>query len=492
MRNGALPDSPVWLSIGRASRLLGVNPATLRHWEAAGKLRAYRTPGGHRRFSTEEVAELARGTAPNGREAPRELAFTIIGLSYRSAPMALRERVAFAEAELPSALRLLAQQTSECLILSTCNRTELHVVTKGLAVGEGVLAEIRQVARAELGGHCYDLRDEAAVRHLLRVATGLDSMVLGETQILGQVRSAFETALRSGTVGRVLGRLVPLAVEIGKRAHTETRISRRALSPSSVAVELAHRCLGNLTPATALVVGAGDAGRATATSLQAAGVPRVLVANRSPERGRHLASSIGADSIPYTQLSRAIEEADIIIASTGASHHVLTEAMVREALAARHGRPLLCIDIAVPRDIDPAVADLPGVTLYNIDDLEDLCQENLRERTGEVAAVEQLVEEGMADYRAWRAVEPLVPTIGALYQRAEAIRRSELDRTLPRLRGLGGEERDLIDVMTASIVRRLLHGSVAALKARGHRPGAEQLAGLARELFGLPEAEPAS
>lgn len=490
MANGPNGTVPEWLSIGRASRLLGVNPATLRHWEAGGRLHAYRTPGGHRRFNTQEVVELAHGGG-NGQVDGTSSAFSVVGINYRSAPMDLRERVALAEDDLPAALRTLGARTQECLILSTCNRTELYLVPGGPISGEGLIAELRGLATAELQGHFYELSDEQAVRHLLRVATGLDSMVLGETQILGQVRTAFETALRNGTVGRILGRILPLAVEVGKRARTETGISRRALSPSSVAVELARRSLGDLTSASALVIGAGEAGRATARSLQAAGVWRVLVANRSPERGRHLASSIGAQLIPYGQLGSAIEQADIVITSTGASDHVLTKDLVLQALDRRQGRPLLCIDIAVPRDIDPAVANLPAVTLYNIDDLEEISQENLRLRVGEITAVEELVEEGIGDYRAWRAVEPLVPTIGALYQRAEAIRRSELDRTLPRLRGLAGEERDLIDVMTASIVRRLLHGSVAALKARGHGPGAEQLAGLARELFGLPEAEPA-
>lgn len=413
----------------------------------------------------------------------------LVGISYRSAPMALRERVAFGEEQIPQALTDVGARWREGFVLSTCNRTEFYVVGDHSPPSEGLLAELRGIDRRELAGRCYTLREEEAVRHLFRVASGLDSMVLGETQILGQAREAFETALACGTIGRTLGRVLPLALEVGKRARAETGISRRALSPSSVAVELARRELGDLRPCTALVIGSGDAGRATARSLKGAGVTRLLLVNRTVERALAAAQAIGAEAIPYGAMAHALAQADIVITSTGASDHVVTDSLVREVLPARGGRPLLCIDIAVPRDIDPAVGQLPAVVLYNIDDLEALCEDNRRVRTREIAAVEAIVEEGLADYRSWRAVEPLVPTIGALYQRAEAIRRAEIRRTLPRLGNLSQEDQDLIEVMTASIVRRLLHGPVAALKARGRETPAEELARLAHELFALPPAQ---
>ncbi len=409
---------------------------------------------------------------------------TMVGASHHTAPVDLRERLAFPSDKTHQALTRLREQ-GEALLLSTCNRTEIYVVSDEVRASRRVLAELRGLDSAELNATCYVMADEEAVLHLLRVASGLDSMILGETQILGQVRDAFETAVAAGSVGRVLGRLLPLALEVGKRARTDTAISRRALSPSSVAVELARQHLGDLRPLVALVIGAGDAGRAVARSLKAAGVARILVANRSTERADSLAASVGGEPLPYADLTTGLVEADIIIAATGASDHVLTAPLVSRALEARGGRRLLCVDIAMPRDIDPDVGKLPDVVLCNIDDLEAVCAENLRDREAEITAVEAIVQEGLADYREWKAVEPLVPMIGALYQRAEAIRRAEVDRTMSRLKRISEEDREMIDVMTAAIVRRLLHTPVAALRARGGDPRARELAELAKELFAL-------
>ena len=413
---------------------------------------------------------------------------SLVGASHHTAPIDLRERLALPETGLPAALTMLLEEAREALILSTCNRTELYLVGDDAAT-EALLERLRGLTNHELNGSCYRLEEEAAVRHLLRVASGLDSMVLGETQILGQVKDAFEVALATGTVGRVLGRVLPLALEVGKRARSDTAISRRALSPSSVAVELARQALGDLRPLSALVLGAGEAGRATARCLKDAGVSRILVVNRTAGHGTDLARLVGGDPLPYEEFGRGLVEADIVIASTGASEHVITAAHVAEAALRREGRPLFCIDIAMPRDIDPAVAKIPGVVLHNIDDLEAICEANLSGRADEIAGVETIVEDGLSDYLEWRAVEPLVPTIGALYQRAEAIRSAELERTVPRLHRLSEEDRDLIDVMTASIVRRLLHTPVSALKARARDPRAALLAELTQELFALPSED---
>lgn len=487
-------SSSDWVSIGRAASLLGVNPATLRHWTTLGKLHAYRTPGGHRRYSAAELTAFAEDAVPevgtNGHgdgkvPQPGPQRLSLVGDSHHTAPVDLRERLAFPDSDIPSVLRILAASGQEALILSTCNRTELYLVSPESLAGPEVLAQLRGLDPSELEQSCYCLSEEEAVRHLLRVASGLDSMVIGETQILGQVRDAFEVANTAGTTGRVLGRVLPLALEVGKRARSETAISRRALSPSSVAVELARRSLGELASRTALVLGAGEAGRATARSLKDAGVARILVANRTADRGIDLAKLIGGEPIDYGELETGLAEADIVIASTGASDHVLTADLVRRAVGGRVNRTLFCIDIAMPRDIDPEVGLLDGVILHNIDDLEAICEANLRDRASEIASVETLVEDGLADFREWRAVERLVPTIGALYQRAEGIRRAELERTIPRLRRLSEEDRELIDVMTASIVRRLLHTPVAALKAHGRGPRGGELAELTKELFAL-------
>ncbi len=415
---------------------------------------------------------------------------TLVGASHHTAPVELRERLAFPDDQIPMGLRALLTDADEAFILSTCNRTEVYLVGEGAPASAALLATLRDLPEEDFNTRVYEMREGDAVRHLLRVASGLDSMVLGETQILGQIKDAFERASNAKAVGRVLGRVLPLAIEVGKRARTNTEISRRLISPSSVAVELARQTLGDLRPLTALVLGAGEAGRATARSLKAAGVKTILVANRSPERGSELAHLIGGAPLPYADLGAGLVQADIVIASTGAADHVMTVEIVAEAMRQRPLRPLLCIDIAMPRDIDPEVGHLPGVVLHNIDDLESICEANLRDRETEIAAVETIVDDGLDAYHDWRTVEPLLPTISGLYRWAETIRQGELERTFPRLSGLSAEDRDRIDVMTSSIVRRLLHTPVAALKARSHDPRASELADLARELFSLNSDEP--
>jgi glutamyl-tRNA reductase len=416
----------------------------------------------------------------------------VLGVNHRSAPLALRERLALPDEQVPAALRALSAEADEAYVLSTCNRTELYVATREGDPAEilfSVLADRRDVSRDTLAGHTYLLIDDAAVRHLFRVASGLDSMVVGESQILGQVRDAFELATSEQSIGRVLGRVLPLALEVGKRARTETNISRGAVSPSSVAVQLARRTLGDLKPRAVLVIGAGDAAQATVRSLADAGVAEIFVANRSLPRAEEIASDVGGTAVPYAELSRALCRADIVISSTGSVDHIVLADDLRVVVELRQGRPLLCIDIAVPRDIDPAAATIPSVVLYNIDDLEALCEANLLERQREVAGVEEIVEEGLIEHRAWFSAQQVLPTIGALYQRAESIRRTEMERTVRRLSTLTAQDRDLIDVMTSAIVRRILHGPVAALKARTGDPDAQDLAQFVQELFALPPEE---
>jgi glutamyl-tRNA reductase len=416
----------------------------------------------------------------------------LLGVNHRSAPLALRERLALTDEQVPEVLQALSATGDEAYVLSTCNRTELCLVTRSDDPGEilfSILADRREVARDVLAGHTYLLPDDAAVRHLFRVASGLDSMVVGESQILGQLRDAYELALSARSVGRILGRVLPLALETGKRARTETGISRGAVSPSSVAVQLARRALGDLTQQSVLVIGAGDAAQATVRSLADAGVAAIVVANRSLDRAQDVASAVGGTAVPYAELSGALCQADIVISSTGAADHIVLADDLRVVVELREGRPLLCIDIAVPRDIDPEAATIAGIVLYNVDDLEALCAANLKEREREVAGVEEIVEEGLIEYRSWYSAQQVLPTIGALYQHAESIRRNELERTVRRLPALSAQDQDLLDVMTAAIVRRILHGPVAALKARTGDPDVNELAHFVQELFALPPEE---
>jgi len=415
-----------------------------------------------------------------------------IGLNHHSAPVELRERVAFDDEETMRALLDLQGTTEEAFVLSTCNRTELFAVSSAPDAATRLVefvADRRSVPASELLEHGYAWDGEEAVRHLLRVASGIESMVLGESQILGQVRAAHGAAMEAGSIGRTLGRLLPLALEIGKRSRTETAIGRGFLSPSSVAVDLVRRLLGSLEDLCVLVIGAGESGEAALRALAEAGVRDLIVANRSIGRAEATAVQVGGRTIPWGELERGLAQADIVIASTGATSWVVTAELLERVMTQRPQRPLLCIDIAVPRDVEPAVGDLPGVHLHNIDNLEAVVARNREGRDREVAAVEQIIEEGVAEYREWSSAQQIVPTIGALYQRAEAIRRLEVDRTVRRLSGLTNEERDLIDVMTSAIVRRLLHGPVAALRARGADPDVGQLARYVQELFELPVDE---
>jgi len=397
--------------------------------------------------------------------------------------------LSYTQDEIPEALRSIAAFTGEAYLLCTCNRTEIYVASREPQEEDillGYLAQSRDVSRELLEGHYYVERDEDAVRHLLQVASGLDSMVVGESQILGQVGDAFEVASAAGTVGRVLGRVLPLGLEVGKRARAQTRIGQGLLSVSSVAVQSARAALGDLRDCIVLVIGAGEAGEATVRSLLDAGVAGIVVANRSVERAKQLAAAVGGYVIPSTDILHALETVDIVISATGAGDYVVRAEDMQRIVQQREGRRLICIDIAVPRDLDPKLADVPGVVLYNVDDLEAISAENLQGRRREIAHAEAIVESGIDDFVAWRSVEQMVPTIGALYQRAEAIRRLELDRTLRRLGGLSRDEQNAIEAMTSAIVRRILHDPVMTLRARGGDPEGRALARSVQELFHLP------
>jgi len=419
----------------------------------------------------------------------------VLGLNHRSAPVDLRERLAIGDDALAEALVRLTEQGSEAYILSTCNRTELYLVADDAEPHAALvqfLAQLQGVPPDDFDAHCYFMTDEDAAGHLFRVASGLDSMVLGEDQVLGQVRSAFQTAQAASTVQRVLGKLLPMAIEVGRRVRTETNIGRGSLSPSSVAVSLAQRTLGDLRSRSVLVIGAGEAGKATARSLVQAGVERILVTSRSAQHAQHVSEAVPAVSVPYAGLAEALHTADIAISCTSSSEHIVSVDELRNVMAQRPDRPLLCIDIAVPRDLDPAIAGIPAVHLYNIDDLEEACAENRDDRAREAEAAEAIVAEAVEEYRAWSWTAGVVPVVGALYERAEAIRRAEVERTLHRLVSLTPEDRALIDLMTSSIVKRLLHGPVAALKGHANGVDAAELSRLARELFALPVDESSS
>ncbi|MBI4491841.1 MAG: glutamyl-tRNA reductase [Chloroflexi bacterium] len=413
----------------------------------------------------------------------------VLGLSHKETPVVLRERLAFRADDLPAALRALRDYVSEGAILSTCNRTEVYALVghrdTGLRAVRRFLADWHHLQPSDLALPLYERWQEEAVRHLFRVASGLDSMILGEPQILGQVKRAREAALACESLGAVLERLVRQAVEVGKRARTQTGISRNAVSVPSAAVELARRSLGSLQQARMLVVGAGEMGKLAALALADQGAGEVIVTSRSPANARRLADAVRGAPVAFAALPDELARADVVLSCTSAPVYVIGLEMVQRAMGSRRGRPLALIDIAVPRDVDPRAREMDGVYLYNVDDLEAVCAANLELRRAEAAQVEAIIEREVPRFMQWWDTLDVVPTIAALVDRAEAIRQAELARALPRLGELSERQRSTINALTAAIVQKMLHQPIARLKDHGEGEDGRLFVPAVRELFQL-------
>ena len=410
---------------------------------------------------------------------------TVVGISYRTAPVEAREQVALADEALRLAHRRLAEQTGQAVILSTCNRTEFYTLTDSPDDAREAVAQLLRddagVDYDALESYFYAYHQEDAARHLFRVACSLDSMILGESEVLRQVREAFAAATEAGTVRAPLTRLFHQALRVGKRARTETEIGRNALSVSYACVELARRTLGDLRGLRALVVGTGEAGKLAARALHRAGVGRLTVTNRSPGPAEELAALLGGEVTPLDRLASTLAEADIVVSCTGAPTYMLTQDQVGQAMHERAGRPLFLLDIAVPRDIAPQVASVPGVRLADIDDLEGLARSNREKREMEVGQVEAIVEEEVVLFREWWNVQDALPTVAALEREAENLRRQETVRALRRLRHLSPEDKAAVEAMSRALVRKLFHKPFTTLKSQRnpmHREALEELFGL--------------
>jgi glutamyl-tRNA reductase len=415
----------------------------------------------------------------------------VLGLSYKTAPLALMERVAFSPETLPAALTALHEQVAHGVILSTCNRVEVYAQVGHPDSGRRALlrylADYHGLRTADVAPYVYTYDQEEAVGHLFRVVCGLDSLVLGETQILGQVRDAHQAAQRHGRPGPLLARLFRQALEVGKRAHRETRICQSAASVSEAAVGLARQSLSDLGSRTALVVGAGDTSRLTARTLQASGVGELLVMNRTVEHAEALAHAVGGEALPLGALQPALSRADLLISSTGASSYVVEAPTVRTAMAERPCRPLYCIDVAVPRDVDPAVGAVPNVYLYNLDDLATGRGDHADSRASDVRQVERIVEDEIVRFFHWWDAREVVPTIAALRARAESIREAELTKALARLGPLADRDRETLEALTSAIVNKLLHQPTVQLKQHSGDHDGRSYAPALRALFQLPD-----
>jgi glutamyl-tRNA reductase len=429
----------------------------------------------------------------------------VVGLSFRTAPIEVRERFATSSDAVPEVLARLSkrQELGEVMFLSTCNRVEVLASTPGRAGDERsralALRAVREVMCAhagvspsELEPFLYEKHGEESVRHVFRVAASLDSMVLGEPQILGQVKAAYDAAVAAGTLKGYLGRCVHRAFTVAKRVRTETQIGAGLVSISSVAVDLAKRIFGDLSDRNVLLLGAGEMGEAAARSL-GRGARSLRVCNRSETRGQALARDVGAAYVPWDAMERELVHADVVIASTASRAYVVTHDLAKRVMKARKGRTLLFVDIAVPRNVDPKVHELDNVYAFDIDDLEHQVAIGLEARKSEAAAAERIVGEQVDRFLAWSRGLDVTPAIVALRARTRAALCAELDRTLGgRLKHLGEQERIALEQMIDSAVNKLLHTPTTRLReAASSGDGADYVQAL-QQLFDLPETKTSS
>lgn len=410
----------------------------------------------------------------------------VVGLSHRTAAVELRERLSATMSELEYELRSIRTgPVNEALLLSTCNRVEIYA-SASAAREAARLARAYLAERAEtsIDAALYEHHGSDAIRHAFRVASSLDSLVVGEPQILGQVKTSFEAAQAAGTIGPLLGRCFSRAFAVAKRVRTETGIAEGTVSISSIAVELARKIFGELEGRRVLLLGAGEMGEAAAKSLGQTGAT-LRVVNRSPDKALALAAACGGEAREYEQLDSELVKADVVITSTSSADFVLTLARVREVVRARRHRPLFLIDIAVPRDVDPKVASLDGVFLYDVDDLQKLAEENLRSRRGEAEAAERIVAIEVDEFDTWRRSLEVAPTIVALREHALAVVRAEVERSTLKLGPLDDSARRSLEKMSDAIVNKLLHAPLTALKSSADEVERAALVATTRRLFDL-------
>jgi len=414
----------------------------------------------------------------------------VIGVNHRTGPLALLERVAVSVESLPKAIAGLAGRPNirEVVVLSTCNRTEVYAVAERF---HGAYADIRDffcelggLAPDELHQHLYSQHDEGAVSHLFEVAAGLDSAVLGEHEIIGQVRGAWELAQREGGAKSTLNLLFRHALETGKRARTETAISRGTASVSHAAVEMAREHIGELHGKRVLVVGAGEMGEGVAVSLVAAGATEITVSNRTEARAHQLAKRVGGTVVPFGKLPAAISRADVLLTCTGSGSVLIaheTVAIARDTV----DTPLLVVDIAIPRDVDSSVESLPGVTVLNLDDLRDWAAKGIEKRSAAAESVRHIVSEEVERFQIDATARQAAPLVAQLHRYADQIREAELERFAARLASLDPTQRAAMEAVTKGIVAKLLHSPSLRLKDDVGTPSGERNAAALRDLFDL-------
>lgn len=414
----------------------------------------------------------------------------VIGLNYKSAPVEVRESLAVSEPHIQHAHASLCghQGVLECCILSTCNRTEIYAVTTNRADEEsviGFLSTFHKIDRTDFEHCLYVHRGHKAVEHLFNVSAGLDSMMLGEYQILGQIKNAYCAAGEADTTKTVLNTLIKQAISVGKRARTETEISRGAFSIGYAAVELAKLIFSGLQGKTVLVIGAGKMSEFAAKHLVSAGANSVIVTNRTLSRAEELAAAFGGEAIPFDAMPTALERSDIVISSTGSSEPIITRDQMAKIMRIRRARPVFIVDIAVPRDFDPEIGNLDNVFLYNIDDLVGLVQQSVSERESEVEKVRSIVADETQKFMSWTKTLEAVPLIKQYRQRLEDLRDTEWERNRSKLAHLSEEDQESMLAMMQSLINRISHNPLVAMKEYASNSDEKYKLDIARELLGI-------
>ena len=419
------------------------------------------------------------------------MSVVVVGLNHRTVPLDLLERMTIPESRLPKALADLTsrEHINEAVVLSTCNRIEVYVFAEKFHGAyqdiRNFFAEVSHVAPEEFSDHLTSLYDGDAARHLFSVASGLDSAVLGEHEILGQVRKSWETASTEGAVGPVLNTLFRHSLEVGKRVRTETAISRNITSVSQAAVAMATERLGGLEGRQVLIVGAGEMGEGLARALHGGGVAGIRVANRTWDRAVEVAGRLGGEPVRLDDLPHHLAEVDVLLTSTGASAAILEHGDLASVVGERHGRELLVVDIAVPRDVDPTAGEIEGVTLLDMDDLREFADVGVRERQREVTAVHAILDVELDRYVDESTARSVAPLVASLRARGDLVRSGELQRLAARLGDLDDRQRDAVEALAAGIVGKLLHEPTVRLKDAAGTARGERLAEALRDLFDL-------
>lgn len=419
----------------------------------------------------------------------------LVGLSHHTAPLEVREKLAISGEELPMALRTLRERgLEEAMLVSTCNRVELYASAESAAGASMLVRDYfseRVGGGADVGSHLYEHTGPAVARHAFRVAASLDSLVVGEPQILGQVKDAFTLASDAGTVGSLLGRCMSRAFAVAKRVRTETGIAAGAVSVSSIACDLAKSIFGELTGRRVVLVGAGEMSEGAAKALAQQGT-LLTVVNRNQERAKAVADACGGEPREFDELAKELVAADVVITSTASPRYVITRELMQGVIKARRHRPIFLIDIAVPRDVDPRVDGMDNVFLFDIDDLEQVATKNIAARKREAEQAERIIDEEVSAFEQWQRSLDLTPTLVGLREKVRAVVHAEIARTVPRLKSLSDAEKKSLEMMGDAIVNKLLHTPTTELKKSREAPEGDALVANVRRLFALDREEPES